>query len=46
MPRARGGFKTRRRHNRILKMAKGYRFSHSRLFRSAVEAVERVTYAK
>jgi large subunit ribosomal protein L20 len=41
MPRARGGFKTRRRHNRILKMAKGYRFSHSRLFRSAVEAVER-----
>jgi large subunit ribosomal protein L20 len=41
MPRAKGGFKTRRRHNRILKLAKGYRGSHSRLFRSAKEAVER-----
>ena len=41
MPRVKRGFKARRRHNRILKMAKGYRGSHSRLFRSAVEAVER-----
>lgn len=41
MPRVKGGFKTRRRHNRILKLAKGYRGSHSRLFRSAREAVER-----
>ena len=41
MPRAKGGFKTRRRHNRILKLAKGYRGSHSRLFRSAKDAVER-----
>jgi len=41
MPRVRRGFKTRRRHNRILKLAKGYRGSHSRLFRSANEAVER-----
>lgn len=41
MSRVKGGFKTRRRHNRILKLAKGYRGSHSRLFRSAREAVER-----
>jgi len=41
MPRAKRGFKARRRHNRILKLAKGYRGSHSKLFRSAVEAVQR-----
>ena len=41
MPRAKRGFKTRRRHNRVLKQAKGYRGSHSRLFRSAAEAVDR-----
>jgi large subunit ribosomal protein L20 len=41
MPRVKRGFKARRRHNRILKLAKGYRGSHSRLFRSAVEAVHR-----
>ena len=41
MPRVRRGYKTRRRHNRILKMAKGYRGAHGRLYRSAVEAVER-----
>lgn len=41
MPRVKRGFKTRRRHNRILKLAEGYRGSHSRLFRSAREAVER-----
>lgn len=41
MPRVKRGFKTRRRHNRILKLASGYRGSHSRLFRSAREAVER-----
>ena len=41
MPRVKRGFKARRRHNRILKQAKGYRGAHSRLFRSAVEAVER-----
>jgi large subunit ribosomal protein L20 len=41
MPRAKRGFKARRRHNRILKLARGYRGSHSRLFRSAVEAVQR-----
>lgn len=41
MPRVKRGFKARRRHNRVLKLAKGFRGSHSRLFRSAVEAVER-----
>ena len=41
MSRVKRGYKARRRHNRILKLAKGYRGGHSRLFRSAVEAVER-----
>ena len=41
MSRAKRGFKARRRHNRVLKLAKGFRGSHSRLFRSAVEAVHR-----
>ncbi len=41
MPRVRRGYKARRRHNRILKLAKGYRGAHGRLFRSAVEAVAR-----
>lgn len=41
MPRVKRGYKARRRHNRILKLAKGYRGAHGRLFRSAVEAVER-----
>jgi len=41
MPRVRRGYKARRRHNRILKLAKGYRGAHGRLYRSAVEAVAR-----
>ena len=41
MPRVKRGYKARRRHNRILKLSKGYRGAHGRLFRSAVEAVER-----
>lgn len=41
MPRAKGGFKTRRRHGRTLKLASGYRGAHGRLYRSAVEAVHR-----
>ena len=41
MPRVRRGFKARRRRNRILNLAKGYRGAHGRLYRSAVEAVER-----
>jgi len=41
MPRAKGGFKTRRRRNKILKLAKGYRGARGKLFRSATEAVDR-----
>ena len=41
MPRAKGGFKTRRRRNRVLKLAKGYRGARGKLFRSATEAVDR-----
>lgn len=41
MPRVKRGFKARRRHNRILKLASGYRGAHGRLFRSAIEAVHR-----
>ena len=41
MPRARGGFKTRRRRKKILKMAKGYYSARSRLYRVAVQAVDR-----
>ena len=41
MPRARGGVVTRRRHNKILKMAKGYTGHRNRLFRRANEAVLR-----
>ena len=39
MSRAKGGFKTRRRRNRILKKASGYRGARSRLIRTATEAV-------
>jgi len=41
MPRAKGGFKTHRRHKKILKMAKGMRGARSRLFRTAREQVFR-----
>jgi large subunit ribosomal protein L20 len=41
MPRVKRGFKARRRRNKILKMAKGYRGARHRLFRSATEAVDR-----
>jgi len=41
MPRAKGGYKTRRRRNEILKRASGYRGARSRLIRSATEAVRR-----
>ena len=39
MTRVKGGFKTRRRHNKILHLAKGYRGSRSNLARIANEAV-------
>ncbi len=41
MPRARGGFKTRRRRKKVLKMARGYYSSRSRLFKVAAQAVDR-----
>lgn len=39
MPRAKRGFKARRRRNRVLKHAKGYYSARSRLFGSAIEQV-------
>ncbi len=41
MPRVKGGFKARRKHKKVLKLAKGYRGGRSKLFRSAVETVDR-----
>jgi large subunit ribosomal protein L20 len=41
MPRVKRGFKARRRRNRILKVARGFRGGRSKLWRSAVEAVRR-----
>ncbi len=39
MPRARRGFKARRRRNKILKAARGNYGARSRLFRTAIEQV-------
>lgn len=41
MPRAKRGFKARRRRNKVLNMAKGYRGGRSKLFRTAQEAVDK-----
>lgn len=41
MPRVKRGFKGRQRRNKVLKMAKGYVGGRRKLFRSAVETVER-----
>jgi large subunit ribosomal protein L20 len=41
MPRAKGGFKTRRRRKAILERAKGYYGAKSRLYRIATEAVDK-----
>jgi large subunit ribosomal protein L20 len=41
MPRVKRGFKARRRRNKVLKLAKGYRGARGKLFRSAAEAVDR-----
>ncbi len=41
MPRAKGGFKTRRRRKRLLEKAKGYYGARSRLYRIATEAVDK-----
>ena len=46
MPRAKGGPKTRRRHKKTLKMAKGYVGGRRKTYRQARETVERgLTYA-
>jgi large subunit ribosomal protein L20 len=41
MPRAKGGFKTRQRRNRVLKQAEGFWGKKKNCFRSAQEAVDR-----
>lgn len=41
MPRAKGGFKTRRRRKKVLERAKGYYSAKSRLYRIATEAVDK-----
>ncbi|MBU4484011.1 50S ribosomal protein L20 [bacterium] len=41
MPRAKRGFKARRRRNKILKQAKGFRGGRSKLIRTASEAVDK-----
>ncbi len=41
MPRVTRGFKARRRRNRVLKLAKGFRGGKSRLYRTATEAVDK-----
>ncbi|MBI4791431.1 MAG: 50S ribosomal protein L20 [Deltaproteobacteria bacterium] len=46
MPRVTRGFKARRRRNRVLKLAKGFRGARHRLYRTATEAVDRaLSYA-
>lgn len=40
MPRVKRGFKARRRHNKVLKEAKGFHSGRSRLIRTAMEAVD------
>ena len=41
MPRAKGGYKSRHRRNRIKKHAKGFRGGRGKLWKAAVEAVHR-----
>jgi large subunit ribosomal protein L20 len=41
MARVTRGFKARRRRNKVLKLAKGFRGGRSRLYRTATEAVDR-----
>ena len=41
MPRAKRGFKARRRRSKVIKLAKGFYGGKSRLFRTATEAVDR-----
>ena len=41
MPRTKGGFKTRRRRKKWLKLSKGYRGAANNLYKKSREAVER-----
>jgi len=41
MPRAKRGFKAKRRRKKVLKQASGYRGGRSKLFRTAQEAVDK-----
>ncbi|HMK48730.1 MAG TPA: 50S ribosomal protein L20 [Thermodesulfovibrionales bacterium] len=41
MPRAKGGFKTRKRRKKVLEKAKGFYGAKSRLYRIATEAVDK-----
>ena len=41
MPRVTRGFKARRRRNKVLALAKGYRGGKHRLYKTAAEAVDR-----
>ena len=41
MPRVKRGFSARRRRNKVLKLAKGYRGGRKRLYRTATETVDR-----
>ena len=39
--RVKRGFKARRRRNKVLRLAKGFRGGHSKLFRTAADTVDR-----
>ena len=41
MPRTKGGYKTRRRHKRLLKLTKGYWGQRKNVYRRAKETLER-----
>jgi large subunit ribosomal protein L20 len=45
MPRAKGGFKTRRYHKKVLDQAKGYIGGRSKLYRVATQAVDKALTA-
>lgn len=44
MARARGGFKTRQRRNKVLKLAKGFHFDRRTKFKHASETVKRALH--
>lgn len=45
MPRAKGGFKTKRYHKKRIKLAKGYYGGRSRLYKVATQAVDKALLA-